>query len=204
MRIDATGQVGIGISPSAGRNLEVRKNVTGATEAFSIFAGGNIQSDVTAGSTVFAAGPGVAASVTVPLLYHFGARGVTLGAGAAATTVGGFVVSSGMTQGTNNRGFWGALDTAANTYNLYMSGTAANYMAGRLGVGATLTTGAMAQVVNTTAGDIGFVVKGAASQTGNLQQWQNSAGTVLAYVAADGSSSFYEGDQNILATSIFQ
>jgi hypothetical protein len=72
-----------------------------------------------------------------------------------------------------------------------------------LGVGATLTSGAMAQVVNTTASDIGFVVKGAAAQTGNLQQWQNSAGTILAYVAADGGSSFTEGDQNVLAVSVF-
>ena len=187
MRIDTAGQVGIGISPSAGRNLEVRKNVTGATEAFSIFAGGNIQSDVTAGSTVFAAAPAVAASVTVPLIYHFGVRGVTLGSGAAATTVGGFVVSSGMTQGTNNRGFWGALADAANTYNLYMSGTASNYMAGRLGVGAALTTGAMALITNTTAADKALVVKGAASQTGNLQDWQDSAGTVLAKIDASGN-----------------
>jgi hypothetical protein len=115
----------------------------------------------------------------------------------------GFFVSSGMSGGTSNFAFRSALTSAANRWNIYMDGTAANYLAGRLGVGATLTSGAMAQIVNTTASDIGFVVKGAAAQTGNLQQWQNSAGTVLNYIAADGSSSFYEGDQNILATSIF-
>jgi hypothetical protein len=84
-----------------------------------------------------------------------------------------------------------------------MNGTAGNYLAGRLGVGATLTSGAMAQITNTTAADKAFIVKGASSQTGALLELQNSAGTVLAYVAADGSSSFYESDQNILAASIF-
>jgi len=40
------------------------------------------------------------------------------------------------------------------------------------------------------ASDIGFVVQGAASQTANLQEWQNSAGTVLVKVAADGITTF--------------
>jgi hypothetical protein len=71
-----------------------------------------------------------------------------------------------------------------------MNGTAANYMAGRLGVGATLTSGAMTQIVNTTAADKALVVKGAASQSGYLTEWQNSAGTTVAYVNADGTSSF--------------
>ena len=40
-----------------------------------------------------------------------------------------------------------------------------------------------------TASTIGAVVKGAASQTANLQQWQNSAGTVQASMSADGTFS---------------
>lgn len=38
-----------------------------------------------------------------------------------------------------------------------------------------------------TASTKGLVIKGAASQTANLQEWQNSAGTALAYVEADGT-----------------
>jgi hypothetical protein len=67
-------------------------------------------------------------------------------------------------------------------------------MAGRLGVGATLTSASMMQVVNTTAADIAFVVKGAASQTGNLQDWQDSAGTVLAHVTSTGAAKFVSID----------
>lgn len=44
-------------------------------------------------------------------------------------------------------------------------------------------------VVNrTTASNIPLIVKGMASQSGNLQQWQDSAGTVLAYVNAAGNT----------------
>jgi len=37
------------------------------------------------------------------------------------------------------------------------------------------------------AARIGFVVKGLASQTADLQQWQNSAGTALAFIDKDGN-----------------
>jgi hypothetical protein len=38
------------------------------------------------------------------------------------------------------------------------------------------------------AASVGEVIKGAASQTANLQQWQNSAGTAVARVAANGDT----------------
>jgi len=37
------------------------------------------------------------------------------------------------------------------------------------------------------SGGIGAVIRGAASHTANLQEWQNSAGTVLANVASNGT-----------------
>ena len=79
----------------------------------------------------------------------------------------------------------------------------------RLGTGTSdlatfATTGTTITTFLTTSKVL--VVKGTASQAANLQEWQNSAGTVLAYVAADGTSSFgnaADSDQAILATSIF-
>ena len=41
-------------------------------------------------------------------------------------------------------------------------------------------------VLNDIASNVGLIVKGAASQTADLQQWQNSAGTVLASINASG------------------
>jgi hypothetical protein len=54
-----------------------------------------------------------------------------------------------------------------------------------------------------SAGSIGAVIRGAASQTANLQQWQNSAGTVIGGVAANGAAFFgTTGATNASLTSI--
>ena len=45
----------------------------------------------------------------------------------------------------------------------------------------------------TVASNVGLSIKGAASQTANLQEWQNSAGAALAYVTSDGS--MYAGNR---------
>jgi len=41
-----------------------------------------------------------------------------------------------------------------------------------------------------SASSVGLVVRGYASQTADLQQWQNSAGTVLGWIAANGTARF--------------
>ena len=46
------------------------------------------------------------------------------------------------------------------------------------------------QLTNIQAGAVGYIVKGAASQTADLQQWQDSSGTVLAQIDAAGNSVF--------------
>jgi hypothetical protein len=58
--------------------------------------------------------------------------------------------------------------------NTELQMTGGNWAAGRLGVD---TTG---------AANKGIVVRGFASQTANLQEWQNSAGAVLANIASTG------------------
>jgi len=50
------------------------------------------------------------------------------------------------------------------------------------------------------AGAQGLIVKGAASQSADLQQWQNSAGTVLAYITKDGS---FQSSDKIVSGRIF-
>lgn len=188
MRIDSAGQVGIGTTTVAGRTLTVGKTLTGGTTAFGIVMNGVAQSDVTvAAQGVRSAIGTAAASFTLPVAYHFFAAQGTFGAGSTVTTQAGYTVDSGMTGATNNFGFYGTLAAATGRWNLYMEGTAANYLAGRLGVGATLTSGAMAQITNTTAADVAFIVKGAASQSGDLENWQNSAGTVLMRVTSGGN-----------------
>lgn len=64
---------------------------------------------------------------------------------------------------------------------------------GRLGIGVDATSGAMARVFNTTAADIGLIVRGAASQSGNLLSLQNSAGTQVLFVNSGGTISITQG-----------
>lgn len=57
---------------------------------------------------------------------------------------------------------------------------------GNVGIGTT-SPGAKLQVDTGAAATIGQIIKGAASQTANLQEWQNSSGTALAVVTAAGN-----------------
>ena len=56
-----------------------------------------------------------------------------------------------------------------------------------LGVGSATGLSAIPLYVTLASPTAKTVIQGAASQTANLQEWQNSAGTVLASVAADGT-----------------
>jgi len=186
-KVNSVGNVGIGVTPSVGRTLTLTKTITGATTSFGILNNGVIQSDVTASATYYRSGANtVASAFTLSSLFHFQAAQVSFGAGSTVTTQIGFVVDSAMTGATNNYGFYSDIASGTGRWNFMANGTAANYMAGRLGVGALLTSGAMAQIVNTTAADKAFVVKGAASQSGSLFEIQNSSGTALVTVNSSG------------------
>ena len=195
------GDLGIGVVPQAGIILRISKNATGATNVYGVTSQISAQSDVTSGAYSYYSGLGVAAaSFTLTDVYHYAAVQGTFGAGATVTNQTGFFAASSLTGATNDYGFRGVLASATGAWNLYMDGTANNYMAGRLGVGATLTTGAMAQVTNTTAADKALVVKGAASQTGTLLDAQNSAGTTVFSVNSFGA---LEVASNIDATTAY-
>ena len=178
MRIDSAGNIGIGAASLTNVGLRLGKQITGSSTSYGMFNAGTIQSDVTAAAYSHYSGLSTQATAfTLTNLVHYAAVQGTIGAGSTVTEQNGFYVATTMTGATTNVGFRGLLAAAANNYNIYMGGTAANYLAGRLGVGATLTSGAMAQVTNTAAADKALVVKGAASQTGNFFEIQNSAGT---------------------------
>jgi hypothetical protein len=97
-------------------------------------------------------------------------------------------------------------DSSANTIagfsatgRLYagVSGSGQTYLGGL-----TLGSGSVASQLGVIAGaatTVGAVIRGAASQTANLQEWQNSAGTVLARVSSAGL--FKSGD-NIVSNAL--
>jgi len=83
------------------------------------------------------------------------------------------------------------------------------------GTNATITNQIALRVLTGVAAAKGLVIQGAASQTGNLQEWQDNSGTILAYIDKQGVASFaggttmassspsaYGADQNNLALTI--
>ncbi len=73
--------------------------------------------------------------------------------------------------------------TVNQSNSLVLGGTGSEAVT--VGIG-TKTPAATLSIVNSTAATKGLIVQGAASQSANLQEWQNSAGTVLASVSSAG------------------
>lgn len=126
---DTWWRFGGSISDSAAGN-----SVTG------IYSDPSIPNQVTNTAFIYRSRPILAASTTLTTLNHFYAEQQNNGSGATITNVAGFTASANINKGTNNYGFRGLLAAAANTYNLYMDGTAINYLAGNTGLGITPTT----------------------------------------------------------------
>jgi hypothetical protein len=94
-----------------------------------------------------------------------------------------------------------SVDSTGNVVAPSASGTAARfrYFDGTGAVGTYIDTanvsGALSMVARSTT-VVTVIVKGVASQTGDLQQWQNSAGTVLASITSAGTANV----ANLVAT----
>jgi hypothetical protein len=65
------------------------------------------------------------------------------------------------------------------------SATALTWSNGNVSIGTTSNLGRLG-VVNSVPGTVASAIRGATSQTADLTQWQNSAGTVLAKIASNG------------------
>lgn len=100
--------------------------------------------------------------------------------------------------------------TASSRYTYFANGDNSNWRnfvfypvttgtEGRVGIN-EVAPGAKLHITLPAASLIGFIVKGAVSQTADLTQWQNSAGTVLAKVAASGN--IVAGNMAIATSSV--
>ena len=133
MRIDSSGNVGIGGSAAAYTKLQVIGTLPSSSGfSYGISSSGTIPSTSTAGYVGFdSAAFTAAAAFTVSGLTHFQAYSA-FGAGSTVANQYGFLATSALTNATNNYGFYGAIASGTGRYNLYMAGTAANYLAGTL------------------------------------------------------------------------
>lgn len=137
LRFTAANGIALG-STAANANVGFRhsKSITGGVTAWAQYVDGVIQGDVTTSAIGLGTSLGVAASASIASVTHFQASSATFGAGAAVTTQIGFSASSTLSGATNDYGFYGAIAAASGSWNCYMVGTAANYFAGQVQLGA--------------------------------------------------------------------
>ena len=163
MRLDTSGNVGIGSTQVSGLSLRISKSMTpgtdsGATDAYGVRVDGTISATATNAVRLYSSYPSTAASAfTLGTLSHYQANGGTVGAGSAITSQYGFQADSGLvgattnigflvndiggasaTTGKSNFGFYSALSTASgggSAWNIYANGTAPNYFSGNVGIG---------------------------------------------------------------------
>lgn len=161
------GKLGVGITPANDTTVKVAANLTGATVTVGVFSAGTVQSDVTLQARYFStAASTVAAAFTNATLYHYLADQGTFGAGSSVTNQYGFSVSGSLTGATNNCGFYGGIAAGTGRYNLYMAGTADNYLAGSLGIG--VVPSASSAILSVSGTNVGSAYREGVSYTGTF------------------------------------
>ena len=145
------GSVGIGTTSLLAISLAVNKNITGNIFGVGIGSQGRVQSDVTNSAFGFYAATGTqAATFTLPTLVQYQSDAGTFGAGSTVTDHVAFRAANiPAANVTNAYAFQGGIASGSGRWNLYMNGTAANYMNGELLLGSTTNTGEKLQVTGT-------------------------------------------------------
>lgn len=132
------GKLGMGTTSVDAINLGISLPLTGNTSYNSVYNIGTIQSDVTGLASYFRTSANTQASAfTLGTLIHYGAFQGAIGASSTVTNQFGVYVDANMTGGTNNYGLYSAIPAGTGRWNLYLYGSANNYLAGRVGIGTT-------------------------------------------------------------------
>jgi hypothetical protein len=152
-----SGAVGVGTTSLTGYSFRVANNITGATVSYGSAVTSQVQSGVTGTAAYYSTSASTQATAfTLSNLNHYSALQGSFGAGSTVTSQYGFYVDSTLTGGTNNYGFYGNIASGTNLWNIYMNGSAANYMNGSLSIGTTSTTSKFNLTGNATVtGDVG-------------------------------------------------
>jgi len=148
--INGTGSLNIGpVGGSGSQSLHIGKDISSNITV--VHSDGVIQnSGANAGVTNFGSFLNTAAgSYNVSYFYHFLAKQDTIGASSSVTSQTGFYVDSNVASATNNFGFRSLISSATNNWNLYMQGTAKNYLEGNTLIGTTTDGGQKLQVNGT-------------------------------------------------------
>jgi len=153
--VNATGQVGAGATPAtwakltvggmypSGNNFAIGNYTIGTVPAAATQEGVGFWSELSTQATTF--------STT---LSHFVANQGGFGAGSTVANQHGFRVSSTLIGATNNYGFHSNIPSGTGRWNFYASGTADNYFAGKVGIGAVPAATSNVRVSGTVTGNV--------------------------------------------------
>ena len=141
MRIDQNGSVGIGTASLTGVNLSLFKNITGGINSQNFLNQGVVQSDVTnSAKYVSVLMSTQAATFTLPNLVGYEAAQGIIGSGNTVNAQYGFWARESLIGATLNYGFRSNIPSATGRWNLFMDGTAQNFISGNLGIGIQVPT----------------------------------------------------------------
>jgi hypothetical protein len=189
----SSGALGIGATPvGSSSNLYVNTNITGGANWNSIYLLTNILSDVTSQARGFVTNIGTqAATFTLNNLNHYRAEQGIFRAGSTVTNQMGFIAVNSLIGATNNYGFYGDIPSGTNRWNLYMAGTANNYLAGNLLINTTTDAGFRLDVNGTAR------VQGLLTLTSNIQATSNAFN-----ILGNGSTQYIKLNNSTGITSI--
>jgi hypothetical protein len=152
-------------SPAA-ITLNIGKNLSTYTQAYSVRVNNTVESSVTGTVTSFYSIPNTqAASFTLGTYNHFAATNVAIGAGSTVTTQIGFNAGALVTA-TNNIGFRSDVTAGANNYNFYTNSQAKNIFYGNTRFGALTDPVATVDVTGSVAATTSILSTGATSGVG--------------------------------------
>ena len=175
-------RLAIGSSTTRGSNLRLSKDVggEGITIYYGLLNNGIVQPDVTSAAyynftqVKTSSNSGTAYTIGDVFGYTAAVGSASINADSTITNLTGFNVKANWIAGTNNYGFRGEIDSAANRWNVYMDGNAPNYFAGKVGIG-TSTPSRSFHVVNSAACVARFESTGTTAGTIDLKDANTTA-----------------------------
>ena len=152
--VTAQGNLNVGGTHVNNSAINVNKLATGSSTLNGFGTEQAVQSDVSTFRGYNTAISTQAASFTLGSLIHYRASQGTLGAGSTVTSQNGFVADASLIGAGTNIGFRGAIPSGANRWNLFMDGTAQNFLGGATILNAALGFGASGSPSYGTSGQL--------------------------------------------------
>ena len=187
----SNGYMGLNIDPQANVQYTLYGPMSGGVAVQGLTNQSTIQSSVTTSAIVFLSGASTqAAAFTLGNLWHFRVQRGALGAGSSVTVETGFEVNA-ITGAATTYGFRGRLASGANQWNMYMDGTAINYINSTLLIGTTIDNGTDKLQVTGNIYSSGSIMSGGAAYNAAYALNVTGVGSITATFAYAINTSYF-------------